>query len=454
MLDALTVTAGGAVLSTHAVYNGFPLVYPDTGTYVAACLDRFIPRDRPLTYSFFLRHFSLQETLWLPMIAQCLLISWLVLLLFRHFTAVQKPWTWHFATIVILTFTTGLAANTDLLIPDIFTSVLLLSGALLLFAERLNRPLRIFLLLLFAFSMTTHLSHYPLACAMAGTVFIVWFFRRKKENSRRLLVRTLQIGLMVPVAIVMTLLINYQVGHKWQFNPGSGHVFMMNRLLQCGILTQYLEENCPVRPTTMCEYRPSMQQDFLWDPHSPLNEHYGWEGWENAKPEYDSIISEIFSTPKYFWQYVRADISDAATQLVTFRVTTMRQLLAGQAVHDVIQHHYPEDHVQYLQSKQAAGKLQYDVIDTIQVVFCTLTFAALVLLLAVRKFRVRMPSLLPLSLWIFAGMIFNALTVVSVAMVDSRYQSRLIWIIPLLVCCYVAHAAAGKRSSGTENLRS
>lgn len=443
VINSASVAIGGVILTSHALYNGYPLIYSDTGTYIAACFDHFIPKDRPLTYSFFLRHTSLNETLWIPMILQCILVSWLVLLIFRHFTTVTIIWPWHLGTVAILTSCTGIAANTGLLIPDVFTSVMLLSGALLLFAEKINVATQITLHVLFAFAMTTHLSHYPLACFLVTTVFIGWLINRKRPDSRWQFYRILVLGAMVPAAMGLTMLINVSVAGKWQFSPGSGHVFMMNRLLQCGILNQYLNENCATRPNTLCDHRPNMQQDFLWDPNSPLNAHYGWDGWEAAKPEYDRIISEIFSDRQYLLQYVRYNLRDASRQLVTFNVTAMRQLTDG-AAYDNLQRRFPYDHQQYLRSRQGRGTMNYDVLNKMQNIFCTIAVIILGILLVVKKFRNRLPRLVPLSLWVIAGMIFNALTVVSVAMVDSRYQSRLIWIIPLIVFCFLAQLLTRK----------
>ena len=166
ILNYATVLAGGLLLSVFALLNRYPLVYPDTGTYVAACFDHFIPRDRPLTYAFFLRHFSLATSLWIPMFVQCVLVSWLVLLSLRHFTAVKKIRAWHMIILPVLTFTTALATVSSMMIPDIFTAVVVHAGALVLFAENLTRGRRIFLLLVFAFAITTHLSHYPMICAL------------------------------------------------------------------------------------------------------------------------------------------------------------------------------------------------------------------------------------------------------------------------------------------------
>ena len=448
LLNTGIVLSGALLLSSHALYNGFPLLYSDTGTYIAACMDGFIPRDRPLTYSYFIRHLSLKETLWIPMFLQCILVSWLTWMAFRHFTQVKRTWPWHLGTLACLSFTTGVAAITCLMIPDLFTPVIVLAGALLLFGKNIGKKTRIFLFVLIAYATTTHLSHYPLLCALIATLFVVWFIRRKREGARALLVNTGVLAATIPLAILITMLMNYSVGGRWQFSPGSGHVFMMNRLIQCGIVNDYLDEICPTRYTTMCVYRPQPGQDFLWDPNSPLNIHYHWEGWENAKPEYDSIISDIFSQPKYLKRYIASNIHDATVQLYTMHITPIIPLLEGQAVHDQMHVHFPGDHRTYLRSRQANGKMNMDVINSLQVVVISVALVALLLILSLRRFRNRMSLITPLSLWLLAAIIFNALTVVSVAMIDSRYQSRVIWLLPLLLICYLAETISAKNNTG------
>src|SRR6185436_6358632 len=94
--DVLFIFIGAVVLCSHAIYNGFPLVYPDTGTYISACFEHFLPRDRPLVYAFFIRHISLATSLWIPVFVQSAIVSWLVLLLFRHVANRERPYRFHF----------------------------------------------------------------------------------------------------------------------------------------------------------------------------------------------------------------------------------------------------------------------------------------------------------------------------------------------------------------------
>lgn len=444
---AVGIVLGALLLLSHALYNGYPLIYPDTGTYIAACFDRFVPIDRPLTYSFFLRHSSLSSTLWLPIIFQCLIVSWIILLLFRHLAEVKKPFWWHIVTIFILALTTGIAVNTDQLIADVFTSVIVMTSALLLFSQGIPKLTRITLGIILTFSITTHMSHYPMYCAIVASGFVVWFFIRKKSFGRALIGRLFRLSICIPAAIIFTVALNFSVGHEWKFSPGCSHIFMMNRLIQTGILDQYLDANCGRRPSTLCTYRDGIYGDFLWDENSALNRHYKWSdhGWAKAKPEYDSIISEVFNNKEYVKQYITADLRDAAIQLMTFHVVEMRVQLSGSAPYETIKAHFPNELNQYVAGKQAQGKLLYNTINRIQeVMIAVCCFLLLILLLLYRKLTVPSPKVVALTGWIVISMIFNALTVVSVAMIDGRYQARLIWLIPLVVALLVSHITQNK----------
>ena len=49
------------ILIIPAFYNGFPLVYSDTGAYISSGMELIFPIDRPITYGLFMRLCSLIE---------------------------------------------------------------------------------------------------------------------------------------------------------------------------------------------------------------------------------------------------------------------------------------------------------------------------------------------------------------------------------------------------------
>jgi hypothetical protein len=261
--------------------------------------------------------------------------------------------------------------------------------------------------------------------------------------------RHLVVAATVPLAILLTLLLNYSEAQQWKFSPGSGHIFMVNRLWQCGILEQYLDAQCATNPNSFCDHRPYPDQDLLWDPLSPINTVYGWEydGWAKAQPEYDRIIQEIFTTPDYLVQFAGITFRDASKQLITFDFRPMNgpQNL-GPAIPSVAAH-YGNEGVSAKNTKQYENELDLNTLNLIQKITVAISVFALLFFLFIKKFRTKHPHLGHLTLWIFCGMIFNALTVVAVAMIDSRYQLRLVWLLPLVALLCLVQFVTEKTES-------
>jgi len=441
LTDALFIFIGAVVLCSHAIYNGFPLVYPDTGTYISACFEHFLPRDRPLVYSFFIRHVSLATSLWIPVFVQSAIVSWLVLLLFRHVGKRNEPYRLHFFTLILLSLTTGIAVNTGQLIADVFTPVVLLTSGFLLFVPELSRGTKIALCVLFIFSVTTHLSHLPMALGIAAWVLISSFIFRKRATSIFNFFRSLKFLVLLPIAILFVCILNYSVAGKWQFRADAQHVFMMNRLIQCGIMDDYLDSNCSKHSISLCNYKNTLHQmDFLWDAKSALNDHYGWNGWDKAKPEYDSIIHAVFSNGKYVRKFFYRSWIDGCTQLVSFKTGTTPKMTEQDALYTSIHWHFPKLLESYTHSRQNTSGLNYSIFNFIQNIFVKICGVLFFLLLFIPRFsKLLTPRMRAFGWLTIFGMIFNAFTVVTFAMIDDRYQARLIWLIPLLLIVFLSN---------------
>jgi LPXTG-motif cell wall-anchored protein len=434
--DTGAVLLGTLFLCSHAVYNGFPIIYPDSGTYISACFEHFIPIDRPLAYCFFVRHTSLAETPWLPVIFQSMILSWLILLLFRHIAKTKRVYLFHLASVLFLSLATGVAVVSGQLFADVFTPILVISSLLLLFADDLSKTTRVLLFIIFSFSVTTHLSHFPLAAGLIFIAFTGWFFRRRKKINPYLPSRIRLLAIAFITSILFTFTLNYAVGGKWQFRTGAEHVFMMNRLIECHIVGDYLEKNCGKKQYSLCGYGDLRNFDFLWSDKSPLNTKYGWanHGWLKAKPEYDSIIGDIFSNKEYVKTFAMCSFRDAMQQLVVFKTDVTWPELEGSAPYVSIGWHFPRSLPAYVNSRQNKSELHYEVFNVIQNIVVIVSTIVLLFFILISRLRKMLGVFMRTSLfWIIAAMLLNAFTVVTFAMVDRRYQARLIWLLPLLL---------------------
>lgn len=188
MKNILNITIGGLILCLVALYNGFPLVYTDTGTYIGSGFSGDVPIDRTIFYGLFIKHTSVGLSPWLTVLAQSLLLSW-VLYRFSKLIFGKEVKDFQFSLVLLLTcLTTGLSFNASILIPDVFTSICALSAYLLLFDTFKSKYSEIFVITVFCFSLSTHLSHIPIALITVGILhFIVSRFNTVVEMNYTLM---------------------------------------------------------------------------------------------------------------------------------------------------------------------------------------------------------------------------------------------------------------------------
>src|SRR5436305_8305048 len=88
---------GSTLLSTVcftwvALFNGYPLVYSDTGAYLFTGILHYIPNDRPIFYGMFMIPLHLDGwSLWPVVIAQCLILAYVLRLILRVLNVFSEP---------------------------------------------------------------------------------------------------------------------------------------------------------------------------------------------------------------------------------------------------------------------------------------------------------------------------------------------------------------------------
>jgi hypothetical protein len=177
--NIIAIIAGSLISCAMAVYNGYPFVYPDTGSYIySGFSDVFLP-DRPPFYGYFLRHMSLAESLWLVIAAQSLLINYLLYRLVMHTCRTGSPAGRYLLAVVACNVLTGLSFTCSFLVPDVFTPITLLGFILLLSDHSGGVRHRVMYALAFGFGLTTQLSSilsFFILLVLAG----LWLLVRRK----------------------------------------------------------------------------------------------------------------------------------------------------------------------------------------------------------------------------------------------------------------------------------
>ncbi|NTV84629.1 MAG: hypothetical protein HGA23_10075, partial [Bacteroidales bacterium] len=169
----LFILAGALIMMLDAFFNGFPIVYSDTSTYIAAGFELQTPIDRPMSYGLFIRIFSLNGlSLWMVVFFQALILSYLIIQLIRQFSDERSYLRNGLVIIIILSIFTSVSWTVSQLMPDIFTATAFLS-ALLIMIGKYNRRTLIFLFFLYFLSVIMHMSHPVLFSLLLIIVFLI-----------------------------------------------------------------------------------------------------------------------------------------------------------------------------------------------------------------------------------------------------------------------------------------
>jgi hypothetical protein len=122
---ALSIVLSAAALMWPSLWNGYPLVFADTGTYLSQAIEHYIGWDRPVFYSLFLLPLHMTITIWPAIVAQALLVAYTLHLVRRTLLPAFSAW-WLVPIAVFLSVATALPWFASQLVPDVFTSLLVL----------------------------------------------------------------------------------------------------------------------------------------------------------------------------------------------------------------------------------------------------------------------------------------------------------------------------------------
>lgn len=429
--NRLTILIGTIVSCFIGFYNGYPLIYPDTGAYLASGFDGTVPWDRTIFYGLFIRHISLSASPWLIIIAQGFIISWLLHLTTGIFFKNLKRNLIYLLSVTLVTLTTGFSFNVSIIIPDIFSPIALLCLIILIFHHELGKIRRIIISIIFLFSICTHLSNIPtFAILLFCLIGYVYIKKLRKKESFISLKRILLPTYLFFFSLLLIPSVNYLHGDNFGYSKGS-HVFMMNHLIECGVMDQYLEHNCKTSDYTLCEYENNLGTNFIWGAESPLHKTGGWK---TTKEEYNKIIADVYSSPRYWPLIIQKGIEYTFKQFFSFDIGDPKPHLEGSAPYGQIHWRFHDSLREYKNSKQNKSLLSVSAFDFIQLWIILISMLSLFILISFSNFK----KLIPLELrWmiitVFIYSLANAAICSNLSTVDPRYQNRLVWLFPILV---------------------
>lgn len=413
---------GALLLMLDAFFNGYPIVYSDTSTYLASGFELETPFDRPITYGLFVWLTSLNGlSLWGTIFFQALITSFLIMEIIHLFFKDRSEIA-GILIIAFLAFFTGLSWTISLLIPDIFTPIALLSMILILF-NKSGKCKTALLYFIFLLSVSMHMSHLIL---FSSIVFMIIIFRKKILPVETAYKKNIRLG-------ILFLLIGASVLTMGSALSKSRHVFFMGAMLEHGILKTFLDDNCNSKSYSLCAYKDSLPDKayvFIWDKEtSPL---YKTGSWNDVKPEYNEIISATLTQPKYIKLHITASLKASADQLSKFKINDGNGIfLKGTVLHERVEKYVPNDIESYSASKQNQSRLGFT--DTWNVIFSIVVVLSILILLispqGIRSvFKTDQGNVI---LLVFVAVILNAWDCGTFANAIDRLGCKMIWLLPM-----------------------
>ena len=412
---------GAIFLCFLGFYNNYPLVYPDTGTYIYSGFAGKVPNDRPITYGLFIRHTSLAETTWLVIFAQGLIISLLIFYVVEKIARPKNTLVMFLSIITFLVLFTGISTNVSQLIPDVFAPAFLLGLLILLFAKDLKRRDSVIVVLLSWLSIIVHNSHLMISAILFLTVVALVLLKVIIVPKKRIVL----CGCLIVISCLSVPSIHYAYGGGFQYSKG-GHMFIMNKLVEIGILDHYLKRNCDKKEYKICEYKDNIPTDFLWDyDNSPV---YKTGGWEKNEREYKAIIQDIYTTPVYLKKIFVKHLSYMLKQFFSFNTGDTPVQNVGSHAHQVIEQYFNHELREYLLALQQRNGLDYDIKNiTTRILFFVTLIIAFTLLKTGNQEQRR------IILFILIALVINAFVCANLSTVVPRYQSRVVWLLPFII---------------------
>lgn len=437
------ILLGGLLLCWPAFLNRYPILFSDTGAFLAQTVEPLMIWDKPWIYGAAIFPFHWHLSLWGVVLAQGVLTSHLVFLLAR-----QAGWArpaHHVALCAALAIFTTAPWFVALVMPDILVPAALLAAALLGWGwAGLNRWERTWLMLLGSAAAAAHLSNIPMLVAMlAGAILL---------RQWGALLRA-----AIPLAGALLLLLGTNlVGHGVLSLSPYGSTFLLARLVADGPAARTVEALCPQRPWYLCSFAGSLPRDsddFLWLPDSPVNRDPTGAaiplGGMRLAPEAREIVRETLR---------REPFAVAGHALLNWgrqiRLVAIGDVLPAAAVGDSVRPRLAQGFPPgEMRAYQAAAQQQDQLRHEARAIawlhpLLVLVSAPLLLLWTWRCWRQGARMAAGLRLAILLGVLGNAAATGMLSKPHLRYGARVAWLLPLAALLLTRRPSPGVEVPG------
>jgi len=429
------VALGALMLLWPAIYNGFPLLYPDSMTYLAdgtpvarALFQHHFSSYygvRSLLYSLVLLPFHWNRTAWPVAALQALLAAWVLWLTVRALTPRRASGN-YLGLMVALSLLSSLSWYSVFIMPDVLGPLVYLAFFLVVFARnKLARWEILSLCAIACWGITAHATHLLLAAGLCGLLVLLSLFQKKHWRQR------LQ-GVALTVAIVALAIAVQMALNAYLTGVPTLNIerppYLLARIIADGPGRLYLDQHCDRQQWAVCAYRAKLDDDpddFLWAPDGVYQSATEQNQTLIRNQEMPLVKAAVSAYPRLQLQHSAANFHDQLLAYGLYGFDPSPWIL------DAFPSTMPAAQASYQRSLQARGALPLEFLDSILNGSVKVSLVMIVLLLALRVRRLS-AQLWALTVMVFTMIAANALLTGVLSVVDDRYGCRVIWMIPLL----------------------
>jgi len=410
------------MLLAPALWNGYPLLQWDTGGYLARWYEGYLVPSRSAAFGLYL-HFGEDSGFWINLGIQALATLWILQLTLRVLGMGQPLRLLGIG--LVLSVSTSLPWLASTLFTDIFAGLSVL--ALFILAAHGDKTSTPEKCLLFALTAFAAASHSATLAVLLGLCCVGWIARPFLRG--RISVAGLTQGSLGLVAgAAMLLAANFALSGQLAWTPG-GYGVAFGRMLQDGIVAQYLRDHCPQQKLKLCPYRdrlPATADQFLWG-NSMFNTLGRFKGMND---EMGFIV--LHSLAEYpAWQ-ARAAAIGTAQQLVHVATGEGTDGWLGHT-YGIIERYIPAQLRPMLAAQQQRWHFDFTAINRIHVPVALASMLLAAMLFGHGLLRRPLDDITLLAGTISLAVLGNALICAVISGPHDRYGARMAWLATAVV---------------------
>jgi len=436
---ALAILAAALLSAWPALLNRYPLLYADSLSYLGEGLPVLKAfGHRPVTFiamrsefyslAIFVFHWGISP--WPVVVLQALLTAYIVWLVARAFIA-RCLAAKYLILMALLSALTSMSWYVSLVMPDILGPILYLCICLLVFApETLSKREHWAVALIAWFGIVSHSTHFVLTLGIIALLAAMLLFKSRLMQHRG---RALgEIALLVAAAAVAQVALHTYLYHEPSLN-GRRLPYLSARFIADGPEKWYLQQHCATEQWVLCanvKNLPDNDDDFIWGDNTIWTKSSPADQQLILKQETPLLLATMRTYPR---QQIAISLDSFWQQLNDFGVNDFDN---NTWMEDSIEETMPGSHARYERSLQARSVVPTTFFTQLQ---RWPVYAAILILAASLPWlwRTRQTRFQGFLIVIIPTLVANAFITAVASEVDSRFQARVVWLLPLLAALIV-----------------